>query len=648
MLVQRRNRNSTYHQPLIILAFSFFFYNPLYSQVPVRQDPSIKGVRKVFSQFADIRKILRRDSLFNLSPHVTAELWKQGDRNIIFYDSLRSKASKNTITKALYDLIVVTPDTLRKKKTTRSSQENFREFSGKKIRNIHVQTLNVFGTDISNPDYNNPSATEKLLNKSHFNTNENILRKYLIFSEGDTLSSLKLSDNERLIRQLPFIEDARIIVTPAPGDEVDVLIVTKDVYSLGISPNLKSRNRGNPVLYDKNIFGIGHEFDISVPYAVGKYESPGLGLNYNIYNLWKSFINLNLNYSHALGTRKYGIGLSKELLSSTTKYAGGITINQTFTSVDLDTMPKQQPLQFNYQDYWIMRSFLLDKESVTRLIAGLRYKNNNVYQRPLINPNSYQQLQRYMFFVGSLSLSLQKYYKTTLLYSYGRTEDVPYGMMLRVSAGTELNEFKRRTYSGIDFSFGQSLEKAGYFYGSSGLGTYFNGNKTEQGVLLLRMKYFSNLIYIGRYRFRNFVNIDYTRGFDRYIDDFITIPKVNGFTGLSNDSLRGSQRIVLSLESVVFSPRNYLGFRFAVFGFGDFAYITGTKEATFNGGYLSGIGIGLRIRNDNLVFNTFQIRIGFFPNPPPYSRINDIIVSGEQMLRPANFDPGPPDVIPYR
>ncbi len=642
-----KNRKIFSFQPLVILAF-FFFYQPLFSQNPVRQDTTIRVPRGSFLQFRGVKKFLQKDTVISVSRSLYPALQFRGDKTIAFYDSLKSKASRSSFTRALFDLVIVSPDSINKKRTISNSLENFTEYSGKMIRNIYVQTINVFGADINNPAYYNPTRAEKLLNSTHFNTNENVIRKYLLFSEGDTLSPLKLSDNERVIRQLPFIEDAKIIVVPVSGNEADIMIVTKDVYSLGGGFSYKSKKSGTVSLFDKNIFGIGHEFDIYVPYSIGKYESPGLGLNYNIYNLWKSFINLNLNYSHALGTRKYGINLSKDLISSTTKYAGGITINQTYTTVDLDTMPRQQPLKVNYQDYWAMRSFLIDKESVTRIITGIRYKNNNVYQRPLINPNSYLPLQRYMFFVGSLALSIQKYYKTSLLYSYGRTEDVPYGMMIRISAGTELNEFKRRRYSGIDVSFGRSIEKAGYFYVSSGVGSYFNGKLTEQGVYLFRMKFFSNLVYVGPYKFRNFVNIDYTRGFDRYNNEYLVIPKINGFSGLANDSLRGGQRVILSLESVVFSPKNYVGFKFAVFGFTDIAYITGTREVTFRGGYLSGIGLGLRIRNDNLVFNTFQIRIGFFPSPPRYSRIDNVIISGEQLLRPANFDPGPPDVIPYR
>ena len=104
----------------------------------------------------------------------------------------------------------------------------------------------------------------------------------------------------------------------------------------------------------------------------------------------------------------------------------------------------------------------------------------------------------------------------------------------------------------------------------------------------------------------------------------------------------------LSLESVLFTPGNYVGFRFAIFGFADVAFLAGTRQIINDGFFLSGIGLGLRIRNDNLVLNTFQIRLGFFPFAPEYSRENHFIVSGEQLLRPATFDPGPPALILYR
>jgi hemolysin activation/secretion protein len=99
---------------------------------------------------------------------------------------------------------------------------------------------------------------------------------------------------------------------------------------------------------------------------------------------------------------------------------------------------------------------------------------------------------------------------------------------------------------------------------------------------------------------------------------------------------------------VLFSPINFYGFRFAFFGFVDLGILFGTNEFARNGEVLSSIGLGIRIRNDNLVFNTFQIRLGYFPNLPQYSRVNYFLVSGEQLLKPENFDPGPPIPLPYR
>jgi hypothetical protein len=641
-----KNRNSISFQPLYLLAL-FFFCQPLFSQNTVRQDTTIKISRGSFLHFREIKKFLPKDTMIIVSRSLLPVLRSREDKTIAFYDSLKSKASKSIITRALFDLVIVSPDSVSKRKTTSNSQENFREYSGRKIRKIQIQRLNVFGSNLNNPGYYNPNGTERILNSTHINTNERIIRKYLLFAEGDTLSPLKLSDNERVIRQLPFIDDARIIVIPVSIEEADIVILTKDVYSLGGGFAYRSKKSGTVSVYDKNIFGMGHEFGIDVPYSSGSSDSPGIGLKYNINNLWKTFINLNLNYYDALAKKSYGINLSKDLVSSATKYAGGISIRRTLTTDDIHILQKPQPLIINYQDYWLMRSFLLNQESVTRIMTGIRYVNNNVIERPLIDVNSYHDLQKYNFFIGSASLSIQKYYKTSLLYSYGRTEDIPYGILLRLTGGTEINEFKNRPYGGIDLSFGRSLKNVGYFYTSAGAGTFFKGNQTEQGVVLVRMKYFSDLVYLGSYKIRNFINIDYTRGFDRYTDEYLVIPRANGFSGL-NVFFRGSQRIIVSLESVIFNPTGYVGFKYAFFGFTDMAFIGGTRKAISPGEFLSGIGVGMRIRNDNLVFNTFQIRVGFFPNPPLYSRVNNVIVSGEELLRPANFDPGPPAVIPYR
>jgi hypothetical protein len=635
----------------LIFVVLLFFCKPAYPQNQSENDTIIRISPGTFIQVRDSISFFSNDTLIKLPSSLSPAPISNRDKNLVFFDSLKVRASKNMLTKKLYDFVIVSPYTIEKKRIIGASDANYISYSGKKIRKIDIQRLNVFGGNINNPASNNPKKIENLLNKTHINTNENIIRKNLLFSEGDIISPLTLSDNERILRQLSYINDARIIVVPVSDEEVDIVVLTKDVYSLGAVFSVESLKEGSISVFEKNIFGMGHEFGFEMPFDAKAPDSPGFGVHYLIDNIWKSFINLNLFYLDGLGEKTYGFSLSRKLVSSTTKYAGGISVRQMYTTEDLDTLPVPKPLKYNLQDYWISRSFLLNKESVSRIIIGARYTNNNVFNRPFILPYSYYNLQKYRIYLGSAAFSIQKYYKTNLIYGYGRTEDIPYGGLLKITFGREYNEFhdfRKRTYMGAEISYGKSSKGLGYFYTSAGLATYLNRNQTEQGLFSLEMKYFSNLLNLGNNMIRNFVYVDYTRGFDRYTDELLVFNKDNGFSGLKNDSVSGTQRLSVSLESVLFSQVNFYGFRFAFFGFTDLSFLSGTNEIIGNGYTLSGIGLGIRIRNDNTVFNTFQLRFGFFPNPPSYSKINHLTVSGEQLLRPNNFDSGPPSIIPYR
>jgi hypothetical protein len=573
------------------------------------------------------------------------------NKNLVFYDSLKIKASKTLVTKRLFDFVIVYHDTTNKRQIKNTSEASYIGHSGKKIRHIEIQRLNVFGANINDPTASDPEKIENILNKTHFNTNENIIRKNLLMEEGDTISPLTLSDNERILRELPFIDDARIVVVPLSDEEADIVILTKDVYSLGGSYTYRGLKRGNVSVFEKNLFGLGHEIGFDVPFDIKISSAPGFGVHYTITNMWKSFTNLNLFFADGLGKTTYGFNLSRDLVSSATKYAGGISVMQMYTTEDLDTLPVPAPLKYNLQDYWISRSFLINREKVSRIILGVRYTNNNVFDKPFILPDSYYNIQKYRIYLASAAFSVQKYYKTNLIYSYGRAEDIPYGGLIRITAGSEYNEFNQfmdRKYIGAEVALGKSVKDFGYFYSSAGVASFLSGQQPRQGLFALKINYFSNLMAIGKSMLRNFVYLDYTRGFDRNTDEYIGFRKGNGFSGFRNDSVNGTQRLSVSLESVLFSPVNLIGFRFAFFGFTDFSFLSGSNEIIGNGYTLTSIGLGIRLRNDNMVFNTLQIRFSYYPNPPYYSNISPVVVSGQQLLKPNNFEPGPPSIIPFR
>src|SRR5690606_1631482 len=128
----------------------------------------------------------------------------------------------------------------------------------------------------------------------------------------------------------------------------------------------------------------------------------------------------------------------------------------------------------------------------------------------------------------------------------------------------------------------------------------------------------------------------YTRGFRRFNEEFITINDEQGIRGLSSIFLRGNDKIVANIETLVFTPLQPVGFQFAFFAFADFALIA-AKEPLFEGDFYSGFGLGLRIRNDNLTFNTFQIRLGYYPRVPVSTSSWDLNISGTSSGRQDDF-----------
>ena len=79
--------------------------------------------------------------------------------------------------------------------------------------------------------------------------------------------------------------------------------------------------------------------------------------------------------------------------------------------------------------------------------------------------------------------------------------------------------------------------------------------------------------------------------------------------------------MILNTETVLFTPYQPLGFRIALFGFADFGLL-GYSPNIFKNEFYTSFGIGIRLRNERLVFNTIQIRLGLALGKPDWSKAN--------------------------
>ena len=132
----------------------------------------------------------------------------------------------------------------------------FSRYRGKYIRNIVIRRLD-FGTPITDTARKFETGLTRLANDLHRKTREAVVRKNLFFKKGEQLIPYLIADNERYLRDLPYLHDADIRVVYVNQDSVDIIVLTKDVLSLGGSIRMHNTTKLSITVSEANIAGSG-------------------------------------------------------------------------------------------------------------------------------------------------------------------------------------------------------------------------------------------------------------------------------------------------------------------------------------------------------------------------------------------------------
>lgn len=574
-----------------------------------------------------------------------------------FFDTLKNKAKQSSIIHKLYNLLVVN-DKKQARQNNRIDDYStpFEQYSGKPINHIYIRQLDVFGNSITDTSMVTDQWYKEVGNWIHLPTHKSIIKDNLLFSSGDTLDPSLLRDNGRVLRNLQYLKDARLIVLPSglQGDSVDIIVITQDVWSKGFDVNLGSISSGEIQVFDNNFLGFGHKIQTNIQFDYFKNSNPGIEADYNLSNIQGSFINGRLYYLDAFETRRYGLQFSRDFYSYRTRIAGGGKVYKTNTTrniVQEDTTFNQVDLDYINHDIWLGYAFPLSWgddffKDRNRLILSARYRNDRFFEGPLITKRYNYQFHNNQMLLGKVSLSRENYYKSSLIYGFGRTEDIPVGDLASYTFGWEMDEFFRRFYSGVDFRHGEFISDFGYLTTEIGAGGFLYNNNIEQATIRFRTNYFSKLFHTENMKFRQFLKLDYSVGFNRFPEETLNLDKLRDIRGFPNSDLYGNKKMVFRSETVGFTNIYYYGFRLAFYGFCDIGILGPSKKFILQNPVQSGFGIGMRLRNENFVFNTFQIRLGYYPS---LTHENSFLVnvSGEKSLRPMRYTPEPPQVIDF-
>ena len=576
-----------------------------------------------------------------------------------FYQKLKSKAYKNRITKELYGLFFVSPnknEVLSDKKREQSGQA-FIPYQGKRINKIIIDVIPPFKPNFLDTLQKTRIWFEKTANKLHNTSSRNHIKKLLYLNEGDTLDAYNTAENERLIRSLSYVKDAQFIVIPVMGssDLVDLYLLVKDQFSWGFDIDIGSLTSTSVELYNRNLYGRGHEIRSGFEYNSSKSKTWGYIASYKIQNIKNSHISTGLTFSNNYKKSLIELTVKKQFESYMTRHAGGLTLSRTMHSKKIssnDPILNEEPLDFNYASVWFGKSYKLrskKKLAKTQLFSTLGYSSINFFERPDVDADKNKFFHNNRLYLASLTLNQTQYFKSNLIYNFGRTEDIPYGYLMQLTAGLEDREFSYRKYLAFEYQRATHFYKSkAYFFTKFAIGGYFNKNYYEQGNLIIQNKYISRLRTSGRYRYRNFIELNYNLGIRRFPEEFITLNTPEGIRGFSSLEAIGTQRLTLKLENITFTPFMAAGFRFALFNFVDVGTIGSNQQNPFKNKTYYGIGMGIRLNNENLVFKTIELRFALYPKAPSDFSSPQYGISGEDRPKFSNFNVDRPKVLDFK
>ena len=184
---------------------------------------------------------------------------------------------------------------------------------------ITVRALNVFS-----PEEAERGAIYRLADSLRFATRESVIRRFLLFHEGDPYNATRIEESERNLRALPFLKNATITVLPARNGLVDVEVVTQDSWTT--EPGINVGGKGGTTTYgvdlkEKDFLGTGRQVAISYDKGtertvrLAEYRDP-----YFLGNYWNGV----LRYSDNSDGSEQEVRISRPFFSFRTRWATDI------------------------------------------------------------------------------------------------------------------------------------------------------------------------------------------------------------------------------------------------------------------------------------------------------------------------------------
>ena len=131
---------------------------------------------------------------------------------------------------------------------------------------LHVGTITIRTENVFSKEEEDEGRLYQALNRVRIKTNPDVIRKFLLFREGEPFEKQKLEETERNLRTLPFLKAVSVTAGEPHEGAVDILVVTQDRWTL--LPGVPIASNGGTTTYglqvlERDFLGTGREISFA-------------------------------------------------------------------------------------------------------------------------------------------------------------------------------------------------------------------------------------------------------------------------------------------------------------------------------------------------------------------------------------------------
>ena len=564
-----------------------------------------------------------------------------------------SIGNKNRVFKWIYEAIFINPQPARYEEPQKGNASDSELPVDYKliVRNVEVKVLNVFGTDVQRPEDSTGRIYENWANAIHINSRTRVIKNQLLFGKGSQIKSYDIRESERLIRNLPFIDDSRIVLQNIGTDSVDIIVYAKDAWSItGGASGDPFQRTGNTGIRDKNFLGLGHQL-----YLQGELKKDSVSFfsqfaEYQALNINKTFVNSRSRFGFSPRHYELSHAMERGFFTPASPWAGGggFSMNHNRMGLYNDRQAFIYPVEYWEVFGWSGRSFPFPKWGLSgdRLRIVSSYGFSNRFSRL---PDFYNKRRDEFDLIGETGFSYRNYYRDKFLFRIGRTEDVAEGFLAKIQYGIRARADSLYTYTGMELAWGNRVGNGEYLAGYAAIGNWIVPGRTDYNILRLGCLSFTRVREKFGIKWRALAQLQWVSSYNHPDGSQLKLTQDPAVRGFRVGDLVGTQSLSIRSQLMLFPRTYFLGFRMAVFGFLDAGLV---NAPSFKRPYgVRSLGTSLQLRNDNLSFQTLVFSLAWMPglavwnNQAPASFYSDFTLFDRQQLDRFTF--GRPATVSY-